>query len=77
VTRADDFAAFCQKMLGSEPGTPLVAPGAGDKGPALVNGAFLSALLDAFKVCCPAERTGPSGANAGSDPLADHRDDVQ
>jgi len=73
MTRADDFAAFCQKMLGSDPETPLVAPGADG----LVNGAFLSALIDAFKVCCLSEGAAPNGKQPRPDPLDGYRPPAQ
>lgn len=48
--RATNFRDFCVFMLGTTDRTPLMV------GETPVNGATISAILDAFKTCYPDER---------------------
>ncbi len=64
--RAKEFAEFCASMLGTDEEKPLILDAAA------VNGATISALLDAFKNCYPQESaptpTKPA-ATGNHDPL--------
>lgn len=69
--RATEFAEFCAGMLGTDANRPLIL------GDAAVNGATISALLDAFKTCYPGPTPGPrfmQPTSNGGDPLATHRE---
>jgi hypothetical protein len=66
--RAQEFAEFCSSMLGTDETKPLILDAAA------VNGATISALLDAFKNCYPVEsQQGAPPKQTSGDPLAKYR----
>ena len=63
--RAREFREFCNAMLGTTEGSPLVV----SETP--VNGATIGAILDAFQECYPREKVPamPRAPEAANDPL--------